>query len=174
MHHIHTCTICSCKCSCTSTLKTVYLNFLTGLQTTQTPFPGGVAFSAYVSTYETDLSKDHTIKFDRIVTNIGNHYNPNSGTFTAPQHGLYVFTWNLYCHGGGYIHSQVVVNSNAVNAMFTSAQGLTNVRTTTGIVVVEVNQGDVVYVRTHPTQAPAGNLYSHSNWRSTFSGWKLF
>ncbi|XP_056015667.1 uncharacterized protein LOC130053107 [Ostrea edulis] len=147
---------------------------LSGLQTTQTPFTGGVAFSAYVSTYETDLSKDHTIKFDRIVTNIGNHCNPNTGAFTAPQHGVYVFTWNIYCFSGGYIDSQVVVNSNAVGAMYTTAQGATNIRTTTGIVVVEVNQGDVVFVRTHPTLGNSGNLYSNPDWRSTFNGWKLF
>ncbi|XP_056015752.1 uncharacterized protein LOC125673559 [Ostrea edulis] len=147
---------------------------LSGLQATQTPFPGGVAFSAYVSTHETDLSKDHTIKFDSIVTNIGNHYNSHTGTFTAPQHGVYVFTWNLYCNTGGYIFSQVVVNSNAVGTMLTTAEGATDIRTTTGNVVVEVNQGDVVFVRTHPTQAHSGNLRSYPDWRSSFNGWKLF
>ncbi|XP_056016678.1 uncharacterized protein LOC125673175 [Ostrea edulis] len=54
-----------------------------GLPTTQTHFPGEVAFSAYVSMIETYISKDHTIEFDRIVTNIGNHYNP-------PY-------WNVHC-----------------------------------------------------------------------------
>ncbi|XP_056016677.1 uncharacterized protein LOC125673173 [Ostrea edulis] len=145
-----------------------------GVQTTKTSFSGGVAFSAYVPAYETDISKDHTIKFDRIVTNIDNHYNPYSGIFTAPQHGIYVFTWNLYCFNDGHIYSQVVVNSNAVGAMYTTAEGATNIRTTTGIVVVEVNQGDVVFVRTHPTATYSGNLYSSPIWRSSFNGWKLF
>ncbi|XP_061196571.1 complement C1q subcomponent subunit B-like [Saccostrea echinata] len=147
---------------------------LTGVHTTKPPFADGVAFSAYVSTQETDISKDHTIKFDRIVTNVDNHYNPHSGIFTAPQHGVYVFTWNLYCYVGGYIYSQILVNSNAVGAMFTSGEGATAVRTTTGVVVVEVNQGDVVFVRTHPTESHLGNLYSLSIWRSSFNGWKIY
>ncbi|XP_052685352.1 uncharacterized protein LOC128165148 [Crassostrea angulata] len=139
-----------------------------------TSFPDGAAFSAYVSVYETDISKDFTIHFDTVVTNIGNHYNKHTGIFIAPQHGVYVFTWNLYCHTGGYIYSQLVVNSNEVGTMYTSAEGATDIRSDTGIVVVEVNQGDVVFVRTHPTIAHSGNLWSHSDWRSSFNGWKLY
>ncbi|XP_019918432.3 multimerin-2 [Magallana gigas] len=147
---------------------------LTGIQSTSTPFPDGAAFSAYVSHYETDISKEFTIHFDTVLTNIGNHYNKHSGTFTAPQHGVYVFTWNLYCYAEGYIYSQLVVNSNVVGTMFTSAQGAANIRSPTGIVVVEVNQGDVVFVRTHPTNGHVGNLYSYTDYRSSFNGWKLY
>lgn len=95
----------------------------------------------YVHT--TEISKGSTIYFDTIVTNIGNHYNKHSGIFTAPQHGVYVFTWNIYCNTGGYIFSQLVVNSNVVGAMFSSGEGASNIRSSTGIVVVEVNQGDI-------------------------------
>ncbi|XP_065928399.1 uncharacterized protein [Magallana gigas] len=145
---------------------------LTGIQSTRTPFPDGVAFSAYMYVHTTEISKGSTIHFDTIVTNIGNHYNKHSGIFTAPQHGVYVFTWNLYCDG--YIYSQLVVNSNVVGAMFSSAEGASNIRTPTGIVVVEVNQGDIAYVRIHPTGNHSGNLNSHPNWRSSFNGWKLY
>ncbi|XP_078320162.1 uncharacterized protein LOC111100440 [Crassostrea virginica] len=144
------------------------------IQSTITPSRGGAAFSAYVSTFETDLSKDHIIKFDSIVSNVGSHYNQHSGVFTAPEQGVYVFSWNLYCTVGGYIHSQLVVNSNVVGAMYTSAQGAGSIRSTTCIIVVQVNAGDVVYVRTHPTQSPSSNLYSHQDWRSYFSGWKVY
>lgn len=132
------------------------------------------AFSAYISLYETHLTEDLTLKFDRVVTNIGNHYNPYSGTFTAPQHGAYVFTWGLYCHTEGHIFSQLVVNSNSKGATYTSSEGARNIRLTTGMVVVEVNAGDVVFVRTHPTRPNGGSLYSGGDFRSTFSGWKLY
>ena len=123
---------------------------------------------------ETEISTDFTIHFDTIVTNIGNHYNKHTGAFTAPQHGVYVFTWNLYCNTGGHIYSQLVVNSNVVGAMLTDAEGASSVRSVTGTVVVEVNQGDVVFVRTHPTLGHSGNLRSYSAWRSSFNGWKLY
>ena len=148
--------------------------YVSGIQSTITPSTGGAAFSAYVSTYETDLSKDHIIKFDSIVTNVGSHYNQHSGMFTATEQVVYVFSWNLYGGTGGYIYSQLVVNSNVVGAMFTTAQGAGNIRSTTGIVVVLVNAGDVVYVRIHPTKSPSCNLYSHPDYRSSFSGWKVY
>uniref|UniRef100_A0A8W8I4I1 C1q domain-containing protein n=1 Tax=Magallana gigas TaxID=29159 RepID=A0A8W8I4I1_MAGGI len=146
---------------------------LTGIHSTSTPFPHGAAFSAYVSVSTTGLSNGFTIHFDTIITNIGNHYNKHTGAFTAPQHGVYVFTWNLYCDAGGYIHSQLVVNSNVVGALFTDG-GANDIRGSTGIVVVEVNQSDVVFVRTHPTHSHGGNLRSNPNWRSSFNGWKLY
>ncbi|XP_062588227.1 uncharacterized protein LOC134249885 [Saccostrea cucullata] len=147
---------------------------LTGIQPTSSPFPDVVAFSSYISTHETHLTEDHTIKFDKIVTNIGNHYNPHSGLFTAPQHGVYVFTWSLYCAVDGYIFSHLVVNSNVVGAMFTTAQGATNYRATTWTVVVEVNKDDVVYIRTLPNgNSHSGSLYSGVNYRSSFNGWRL-
>ena len=135
----------------------------------------GAAFSAYVSVHSTTISKDHTIKFDTTVTNFGHHYNAFSGIFTASQHGVYVFTWNLYCgENGGFIYSQLVVNSDVVGAIYTDAVGSDYVRTTTGVVVVEINNGDIVFVRVHPTRGSNFNLYSDPDWRSTFSGWKLY
>ena len=135
----------------------------------------GAAFSAYVSVAETIISEDHTINFDTTITNFGNHYNTFSGIFTASQHGVYVFTWNLYCGGnGGFIYSQLVVNSDVVGAMVTDARGTDYARTTTGVVVVEINNGDIVFVRIHPTNLHNFNLFSHTDFRSTFSGWKLY
>ena len=128
-----------------------------------------------MSVYKTFISNDYTIKFDTTVTNIGNHYNAYSGVFTASQHGVYVFTWNLYCDGnGGLIYSQLVVNSDVVGAMVTNAGGNDYARTTTGVVVVEINNGDIVFVRIDPTNLHKFNLFSHTDFRSTFSGWKLY
>ncbi|XP_062613255.1 uncharacterized protein LOC134275032 [Saccostrea cucullata] len=145
---------------------------LTG--TPSTPPPVGVAFSAYVKKHETHLTQDHTILYDGIVTNIGGHYNPHTGAFTVPSHGVYVFTWNLYCDRNGFIFSEIAVNSRQIGSMYTSCEGSANIRTTTGIVVAEVNKDDVVLVRTHPTHGYSGNLYSDIDWRSTFNGWLLF
>lgn len=90
----------------------------------------GVAFSAYVSAHETELSKGYTIHFDTIITNIGSHYNKYSGVFKAPQDGIYVFAWTLYCHAEGYIFSELVVNSDVVGAMVSDGelQGATNIQ----------------------------------------------
>ncbi|CAC5358875.1 unnamed protein product [Mytilus coruscus] len=50
-----------------------------------------IAFSAYRSASQS-LSSGTIVHFDKVWTNIGNGYNPNTGIFTAPRTGLYHFT----------------------------------------------------------------------------------
>ncbi|XP_062611256.1 uncharacterized protein LOC134273095 [Saccostrea cucullata] len=135
---------------------------------------GGVAFHAYLSHNENNPGSHQTIIFDNIITDIGGNYNQHSGDFICPENGVYTFSWTLFCSRGGYIYSQIVVNSNSVGALFCSGQGADEIRATTGVVVVEINQGDVVYIRTHPSNPIVGTLYSKTTYRSSFSGWKLF
>ena len=85
-----------------------------------------------------------------------------------------MFSWNLYCNSGGHIFSQLTVNSNAFGAVLSDAEGATEIRSTTGIVVIHINSGDAVYVRTHPTRGHSGNIRSDPDWRSYFNGWKLY
>ena len=135
---------------------------------------GGLAFYAYMSQSETIIGHHQTFVFDHVVTNVGGNYNRHSGIFTSPSQSVYVFSWTLYCENGGYFSSEVVMNSNPVGALRCSAEGATNIRPVTGVVVVEVNQGDIVYIRTHPTNIKNGGVISSSSYRSSFTGWRLF
>ena len=133
-----------------------------------------MAFYAYMSQSEPTIGHHQTFVFDHVVTNVGGNYNRHSGIFTSPSQGVYVFSWTLYCKNGGFFYSEVVVNSDPVGAIFCSAEGATNMRHVTGVVVVEINQGDIVYIRSHPTILIEGSVYSSSIIRSSFTGWKLF
>ena len=135
---------------------------------------GRVAFYAYMSHTEASVGHHETFVFDHVVTNVGGNYNRHSGIFTSPIQGVYVFSWTLFCETEGYFYSEVVVNSNSVGAVVCSAQGATYARHSTGVVVVEINQADIVYIRTHPTDPNNGGVYSMSELRSSFTGWKLF
>lgn len=94
---------------------------------------------------EANPGPDHTLIFRSVVTNIGNHYNQHNGMFTCPSYGVYAFSWTIVV--GDYIGTQLVVNSKVVGAMYTTAFHLDDIQTSTGMAIVEVNQGDVVYVR---------------------------
>lgn len=135
---------------------------------------GGVAFYAYMSHNEEYIGHHQTIIFDQVVTDVGGNYNHHTGVFTSPSQGVYVFSWTLYCQAEGYFNSQLVANSNAFGAVFCSGEGATNLRHTTGVVVAYINQGDAVFVRTHPTYGVKGNVYSSITAVSSFTGWKLF
>lgn len=95
--------------------------------------------------------------------------------FTAPDHGVYVFTWTIVIEDGKYIRTEILVDSHTVGTMYTSAYGVSNPRTTNEVVVVEVNAGDVVFIRTNTNGPITGDILSiPSDLRTTFSGWKLF
>lgn len=135
---------------------------------------GGVAFHAYMSHHEENVGHHQTIIFDQVITDAGGNYNRHTGVFTSPSQGAYAFSWTLYCLGEGYFNSELVANSNVVGALFCSGEGATGIRHTTGVVVININQGDVVFVRTHPTGTVIGKVYSTISSRSSFTGWKLF
>ena len=41
------------------------------------------------------------IIFQNVTTNNGDHYNPNTGTFTCPDNRIYLFQWSLLFRLGG-------------------------------------------------------------------------
>lgn len=135
---------------------------------------GGVAFHAYLSHHEENVGQHLTIIFDQVVTDVGGNYNHHTGVFTSPNQGVYAFSWTLFCVGEGFFDSQLVANSNVVGALFCSGEGAIGIRHTTGVVVININHGDVVFVKTHPTGGNKGKVYSTITSRSSFTGWKLF
>lgn len=117
---------------------------------------------------------NHILVFRGVQTNVGGHYNKFSGMFTVPENGIYVFTWTIVCESQGQRVTQVEVNAAVVGAAMCDGSGASYHRTTTGLVVIEVNQGEVVFIRTHPSHLGVKAIISASEYhRTTFSGWKL-
>ncbi|CAG2201166.1 C1QL [Mytilus edulis] len=144
---------------------------LLGITSTTSPLTSPVAFSAYFSTNEDQLTSHHTLVFDVVQTNTGNGYNKHSGSFIVPRAGLYVFTWTLITHSSGEICTNLVVNG--VNSGYSYANG--NWQQTTSIEVIQVEQGDTVLVRTNNYSGcnQAGSIKSDKWRRSNFSGWLI-
>uniref|UniRef100_A0A3P9DF30 C1q domain-containing protein n=1 Tax=Maylandia zebra TaxID=106582 RepID=A0A3P9DF30_9CICH len=67
----------------------------------QQPFKQ-VAFSASLLEggygYTGPFNVQITLVFRRVITNIGNAYNPQTGIFIAPVRGAYHFEWHLHGH----------------------------------------------------------------------------
>lgn len=129
-----------------------------------------VAFYAYFSSDIPASSAYHILAFDKVITNVGHAYHPHSGTFIAPRSGLYVCTWTIRLYGQRYHTTELLVNNNVVNSVY-----LNPVNTidggVTGTVVVQVKQGDDVFVRTGFTSV--GEIISAASGRSSFAGWLL-
>ncbi|XP_061163310.1 uncharacterized protein LOC133172443 [Saccostrea echinata] len=134
---------------------------------------GVVAFYAYMRHTEVNPGPHHTLIFDVPVTNVGGGYNHYSGTFTVPSAGVYVFSWTIACSNGGYIYSEIVVNADDIGGILTNCDTSKGRLSTTGLVVKEMNAGDV-HVRTAPPPGPVGDIESLTpHERTSFSGWKL-
>lgn len=56
--------------------------------------------------------------YDKIVTNIGNAYNPSTGKFSAPTTGIYQFNWYTLCNPGSMAHA-VLENSQQIKFTIT-------------------------------------------------------
>lgn len=70
------------------------------------PGPGGYVPSFYSPkiAFYAGLRKQHegtdVLKFDDVVTNVGNYYEPSTGKFTCPLPGIYFFTYHVLMRGG--------------------------------------------------------------------------
>jgi len=59
----------------------------------------GVAFFVGLTTNIGPISQHADIVFDRVVTNVGNAYDPDTGRFTAPVNGTYQFNVIIAAQG---------------------------------------------------------------------------
>lgn len=64
-----------------------------------------VGFSAKLSHELHDLSTFSVIKYDYVIFNAGNGYDPNTGIFTVPVEGMYMFTYFVEALGKLILHS---------------------------------------------------------------------
>lgn len=130
-----------------------------------------VAFFAYLSSSTPTSDAHRIIAFDTVITNVGNAYHPHSGTFIAPQSGLYVFTWTIRLYATSYHTTELLVDSSVVNWIYFNPNNNID-GSVTGTAVVHVNQGDDVLIRTghHYNN---GAIISDQDGKSSFAGWIL-
>ena len=133
-----------------------------------------IAFYAYMSSDENYPSKHHTLVFDAVKTNTGNGYNKYSGLFTAPISGVYVFTSSVTMDGtGAYASYDIIKNADIEGTFFVDAQSSGDYHSSSTTVVVSLNTGDVLFVRTSSTYTPHGSIFSRSFVRSSVAGWRI-
>ncbi|XP_074471846.1 complement C1q tumor necrosis factor-related protein 3-like [Sebastes fasciatus] len=82
-----------------------------------------VAFSAslvtaYDWTHQGPFTTDTTLLFEKVTTNIGNAYDPNTGVFTAPVKGLYYIRFTGCVGSSGSMNAALIKNSENMFAVF--------------------------------------------------------
>jgi hypothetical protein len=127
-----------------------------------------------MSSDEDHPGKHHTLIFDVVRTNAGNGYNKFSGLFTAPVSGLYTLTGSIMMNGpGAYASYEIIKNAEIVGTLFIDADHSHEYRSSSTTVIVSLQVGDILFVRTSSTYAPHGNVQSNAFARSHVAGWRI-
>ncbi|XP_052771228.1 complement C1q tumor necrosis factor-related protein 3-like [Mya arenaria] len=132
---------------------------------------GLAAFSAGVSAFDLDnLGEHQTILFDNVITNVGNAYDPNSGMFTAPVDGVYVFTAVLMVNSNHAEYLELISGGVKITDVYADAHNINAHVSTSKTWVLELTAGTRVWLR---TTAYENESQIHGNSHSMFSGFLL-
>ncbi|XP_069105220.1 uncharacterized protein [Argopecten irradians] len=133
-----------------------------------TPEGENGAFSVSLSK-NLDLQADLVLKYDQVNLDRGGNYNTADGVYTVPVGGLYVFTWTTTSTSEVDVFTELVVDGTSWGRILTDGDNY-HWDATTAIVVVPVNAGDHVFVRS----TEVGHMYSDTRRGGpSFSGWRL-
>ncbi|MCJ8743651.1 hypothetical protein PDJAM_G00096580 [Pangasius djambal] len=127
---------------------------------------GPVAFYAAL---KEDFGKEDILKFSTVMTNLGDHYDSSTGTFTCKFAGVYYFSYHIVKNGLS-LRADLVLNDNKIVASAVAVDAL-HTDTASNSAVLQLRDGDRVYVRLNKSDS---TLKGTQNLFSTFSGHLLY
>ncbi|XP_067890593.1 complement C1q-like protein 2 [Heterodontus francisci] len=111
------------------------------------------------------------LKFDDVVTNLGNYYDSSTGKFTCAVPGIYYFTYHVLMRGGdGTSMWADLCKNGQVRASAIAQDADQNYDYASNSVVLHLDSGDEIYIKLDGGKAHGGN----NNKYSTFSGFILY
>jgi len=128
---------------------------------------------AFFATQTMDLysvNLGQPLVFERVITNVGNAYNPHVGVFTAPVSGIYVFSVSLYASGFAkqYILKKNYEAISGIDIHYTDDTGMATSKMSL-TVVLQLAKGDEVTVSNNMQH----QLF-HSDFFNTFGGFLVW
>ena len=119
------------------------------------------------------MGKGHHIICNQVLSNEGNHYNSLTGTFTVPQTGIYLLTFNFGVQQiNDVAEVRLVVNNREIVDAGAQAIGTLQRSTSGNTAIIKLNQGESVWIESlrQDSEVASGQGY---RW-TTFSGVLLY
>ncbi|WAQ94643.1 C1QC-like protein [Mya arenaria] len=111
------------------------------------------------------------LKFDDVVTNIGGAYDTQTGIYTAPVTGTYMFTLNAVCAARNFLHLAIYKNdAPAFNVICDDLKGDIQ-HQGGGTTILRLQRGDKIYVTLMFPLGTVGEV--RGNGITSFSGYLL-
>ncbi|XP_066477344.1 complement C1q and tumor necrosis factor-related protein 9A-like [Tiliqua scincoides] len=110
------------------------------------------------------------IKFDKMMYNGLNHYNPATGKFTCAVSGVYYFTYHITVYSRNV---RVALVKNGIRMLHTVDRYQGGEDQASGGTILELQEGDQVWLQTHGGETFNG-LYADPDDDTTFTGFLLF
>jgi hypothetical protein len=61
------------------------------------------------------LTMKSILVFERVIMNIGGHYNNVDGIFVAPKTGIYLFAWTICTNAANYVMTELMVDNTMIS-----------------------------------------------------------
>ncbi|XP_070198515.1 complement C1q-like protein 3 [Littorina saxatilis] len=107
------------------------------------------------------LDDQQVLKFDKVLTNVGQGYSPDTGLFTAPEHGTYIFNVHVARHPSD-THSCVEVDlyRGLQHHVTTASSCAINDTRASKMAAFQLEKGDTVHVQMRSGDLLLGNLHT--------------
>lgn len=129
-----------------------------------------VAFTAKVTQWMTSQN-GQTFVFPYIITNVGGGYNGNTGVFTAPRDGVYVFFCKISASINDYdMLFDFTLNGSTKTQNLVYGRSANPYRTSSNSIVLQLRHADRVWIK----MSEGGKHYNYgAGGDQTFSGYLL-
>ena len=129
-----------------------------------------IGFTAGVTSDSTTWNSG-TLVFPKVITNVGNGYNPSDGVFSAPMASVYVFFVNVQSYYSNDILVDIVLNGvMKVKTMALGSSNSDNYNAGPNLAILSLQTGDRVWVKHYSGQ---GYCTYSSSPITTFSGFLI-
>ncbi|BFZ06313.1 hypothetical protein BsWGS_09352 [Bradybaena similaris] len=126
-----------------------------------------VAFFVGLSLNVGPVNDNSDLPFDKVITNVGNAFNPDTGRFTAPFNGTFLFSLTIAAQGRQRAAVELVLNRKMIATIW--AESIPYWASASNTAILNMEAGDQVWL-VLLSRAP----YLHGYMYTTFSGHCLY